>query len=535
MIKYTKVRFNATYYRRNKSHEKEKNDVNEIPAEARILLKLQPKTSVEQSPGFKDLARESESVVNECRLRLKAQLMKVAQMNVHAIQDEITEVFVESLPRIAELLIAFEFEDNEVQDHHRVVADLIGCARDEAISFLNISDEKFAATYCKVNSIDSFPSQSTPKLIQPSTSDTEAESMRGGAADNLPDGGGIGRGRMQTPRTTPPNQSLLTNRPALPTNNDGEDAVATTNAAAVTPWGRGNNTGAARGEYAGTPQQQQQQHYQFTQQVGFDYGQFSDVDATSQNETSLALVNPNAGNNSNNAASEESKDDADMAETEEGDGGGGANNTGGNTENPYARPARANDFNSASSVLIRNRLIQVHYAFLEIIERAFIKPRQIYDKQVAANDRALRMKKVAQRQTLQSKADKVSEAVQAEEIPDPKIIRIMIDDSVQVGIAKALGEKEKERKRSDALKKAASQKAKNGTGAQRKGGASKKLPTNPTNKPNHPQRNGTPGRGNATAGGSRSGRTPNIRRKSKGRGGASKTARSKSRDATSRK
>ena len=54
----------------------------------------------------------------------------------------------------------------------------------------------------------------------------------------------------------------------------------------------------------------------------------------------------------------------------------------------------------------------------------------MYDKQVAANEISIRIKKVAKRQVTNSTADRIAEAIQAEGTVDPKTIRVMIKDGV---------------------------------------------------------------------------------------------------------
>ena len=49
---------------------------------------------------------------------------------------------------------------------HCSVADLLSHNRDEAISFLNVSNEDFAQLYCQEHALEIFPAQSSPPLIE---------------------------------------------------------------------------------------------------------------------------------------------------------------------------------------------------------------------------------------------------------------------------------------------------------------------------------------------------------------------------------
>ena len=70
-----------------------------------------------------------------------------------------------ALPKIAILLLALKLEDIEIASGHCSVADLLSHNRDDAISFLNVSNEEFAQLYCEEHALDSFPAKSSPPLI----------------------------------------------------------------------------------------------------------------------------------------------------------------------------------------------------------------------------------------------------------------------------------------------------------------------------------------------------------------------------------
>ena len=61
---------------------------------------------------------------------------------------------------MAKLLIPLEGIENDKQ--HEVVLDILKLNRDNATSFLNVSDPYFSKIYCEVNGIDDIPPPSNP-------------------------------------------------------------------------------------------------------------------------------------------------------------------------------------------------------------------------------------------------------------------------------------------------------------------------------------------------------------------------------------
>jgi len=60
-------------------HKEERNYDAYVPVDCKIALVIKPVSAVERHPGFKDLLRETEVVVVECRELLKRQTMKCAE------------------------------------------------------------------------------------------------------------------------------------------------------------------------------------------------------------------------------------------------------------------------------------------------------------------------------------------------------------------------------------------------------------------------------------------------------------------------
>ena len=65
------------------------------------------------------------------------------------------------------------------------------------------------------------------------------------------------------------------------------------------------------------------------------------------------------------------------------------------------------------------------------IERLYIEPRLKYDSQVVENEVTTRIKKAAKSLMMTEQADKIAEAVSAESVPDPKIVKVLIKDAVE--------------------------------------------------------------------------------------------------------
>ena len=105
------------------------------------------------------------------------------------------------------------------------------------------------------------------------------------------------------------------------------------------------------------------------------------------------------------------------------------------------------------------------------IEHLYVEPRLKYDSQVAENEVTTRIKKAAKSLTMTEHADKIAEAVSAERVPDPKIVKVLIKDAVEKKFKEAAtaNKKQKQQKLPPS-----STSSKDVRGSQRKGGASLK-------------------------------------------------------------
>ena len=153
----------STYFRAKEKYEKEKNDTSFIPKTCNISITLQPRKQVAKSEGFNELTRETETIVNQCRQLLKIQYMKGVEMNVLDLKDDIAKAYAKALPAIAKVFMAQE--DVEGESPHKIIADLLRFDRVRALSFLKVTDESFAATYCTINGLASFPTAREPPLF----------------------------------------------------------------------------------------------------------------------------------------------------------------------------------------------------------------------------------------------------------------------------------------------------------------------------------------------------------------------------------
>ena len=109
--------------------------------------------------------------------------MKCTEKNVATLKDKVTGDYAKALPTMVQLLIAQEGIKNAKK--HDIVLDLLRHNRNEAISFLNVSDPDFKKIYCEVNGIDDIPSHSVPPLFDlPNVAPTPTPgviNLRGGA------------------------------------------------------------------------------------------------------------------------------------------------------------------------------------------------------------------------------------------------------------------------------------------------------------------------------------------------------------------
>lgn len=100
-------------------------------------------------------------------------------------------------------------------------------------------------------------------------------------------------------------------------------------------------------------------------------------------------------------------------------------------------PATAAATTAATPVVDQNKVV-IRRQLLSLVKGVYYKPTILYEQQAKANDTSLRVKQVAQKQTKSRKADKIAEVLAAEAPVDPKLVKIMIDNSVKKAVGKAV-------------------------------------------------------------------------------------------------
>ena len=176
----------ATWFRKKQALLAMKNDPDKIPGSAEWKMTLQPVEGVESGQGFKDLAKETQGIVLDCRRMLAQQIVKCTEMNVERLALNIQEAFVDYLPKIAKLVVADEGIDDEKYRMHTAVADLMTVDGEQILEYFQLGADEFKQLYCRVNGLDTFPSCSNPPLntgTQHSVSDATATQFTN-AAEN---------------------------------------------------------------------------------------------------------------------------------------------------------------------------------------------------------------------------------------------------------------------------------------------------------------------------------------------------------------
>ena len=114
----------ATHFRAREKFLRDVRNDDYLPTDCKITMKLQTTEAVEKGPGFKDLCRETQDIVNKCRQMLKLQHMKCIQMNVSEMEKNIPRTFATALPKVASLLLALELKGIEIASGHCAIADI---------------------------------------------------------------------------------------------------------------------------------------------------------------------------------------------------------------------------------------------------------------------------------------------------------------------------------------------------------------------------------------------------------------------------
>jgi len=487
------IAHHAKWFRKKEAYAVQKNDAEFIPVSARVKVTLDPVEGVAEDPAFKDLARETAAIVQQCRKLLREPLLKVTALNVEKLSLNIQKAFVTSLPKIAELVIAEEGGSD--YGEHQAVIDLFSEHADDLLPFVRLREESFEDIYKATHSLATLPTPSrrpaTNIAPTPPTARGQAGTRRQATNSNRTGGGGENNGLDISNNAQNRDRERLAAASnaagALPGRNYAAAAAAAVAATAVEEHGAPVTPAANPAHQDArivntiqaitSPSQQQtlqgmsldqQRLVQFLMGVQFPTSdEVNDFDyESSTDDTNNALVILQGGNP---PAAEPPTEDVEMGTEESARNGGGINGT---------------DFSVAADLTVPwARKEYIRRRMLAIIKGAFIKPVLMYSKQVEANERALRIKKVATKQRTVDSADGTAAVLAAEATADPNLVRIMIREET----AAAMNKNETEKRKAAAAKKQKQPKQqKNKSGGPQARAASK-------NKSSHQQANSRKG------------------------------------------
>jgi hypothetical protein len=454
--------------------------------------------------------------------------MKTAYRNTLDYKEEVARKCMKSLYEISKLLCAQECKQEVTNMEHQAVAIFFKENYQHVFAFLDVDAneekaEELKKLYCSENGIETFP---TPNVDQPPTPPPTATAPQ--APQPPPqqvapaNSGGGGRG----------DDDSILSQDLLELGNEDED---------VSQMGHSQNTlvvaeaafngltspsGVPPLTQAGSPSAEERKEEEVTADMsqaevlprGGDFELINlRLEQESQERRNAAQVTPSilrrAGALRQNLTARfgmnEGGADAVMTEArDEGRESTSFTDTGGGPIQQQQRSERhhnqqqrraAPTTERADQGLHRMELKKVVSLLTSIFDQIFIKPRSRYDLQVETNNTAFRIFKAEKSLTITEKADKVTEAIQAEGTVSSKVIKVMILDEVRKELAK---KKKLEKKKSTSAPEKTNPKttkAKNKKGA--KGGGA--LPK----KSNHKSsaRKGAEGSNNATTQGSSNG------------------------------
>ena len=550
----------ATWLRKRQAYLNMKNDPDYIPQDARIKVTLHPVEGVASSQGFRESAAKTAEVVKQCQLLLRDPILECTALNVEQLLTDVHEAFVSKLPKLAELIIAEEVSESEVSNYgmHQTVADLVGNHQDEILSFLRLQPETFKTLYCKVHGLNSFPTPSrrtpsTPIAANNSDIRSRASTTAGGSAAAGGTGGGGAAPAARNNSTAPPEDAPPPAAAAAP----AATAGASTEVEIITPATPAVGGGppptaretlqlqAAQLEMQTQQQPQQQQQPILTQAatatpspgqalqaranqvLGIE--QRTALQSCSTEQMAAIMLLLESVQQSTTPLPEQRPDTT--AEIQE-------------INNPYSGSERMEQSleddvemsdaegtvgTSSNSDLLKDI---IRRRLLAAVEGAFVRPIHDYNEQVKASNTALRIKKVATKQSLHHTADKTAEALAAEVAVDPKLVRVMIQQSAAKEVKKALDKKEKT---TSANKQSTSSKSKVSGGARGSAAQKNKSASRNAAAPSTTARAAAGGGRNDSDKGNSASAKRSSRNKSKKKSDATKTKRSKSSKASKRK
>ena len=556
----------TTYFRAESKYTRENNDTNYIPQSCRITLALQPTSRVAKSDGFKNQTREATTVVEQCRQLLKSEWMKTAYRNTLDYKEDVARKLMKSLHEISKLLCAQECKRAVTNMEHQAVADFLRENHRQVFTFLGVEaiaekEEELKKLYCSVNGIDAFPPpsmnqpppptpptatapqapQNTPQQVAPAgTSQQPPQAPPEESALTIRGGGGGGADELllsddllalESEEEEDSSQQLSSQNTLVVAAAAFEGQASTSRVPPLTQMGspcaedtNAANMPQAEEELRGGEFAQIEQRLIQESQERRDATHVTPVSAVRRAEAFRQNLAVRFGGVETVAdavmaeASDERRESTPFAEPE---GGGPQQQQDGVRHHDQQRQEPPPTEEAADQGLRRMELRKVVSLLAGMFDQIFVRPRSRYNLQVETNDTAFRIFKAEKSLTIAEKADKVTEAIQAEGTVNSKVIKVMILDEVRKELAK---KKKLESKKStststkDTPKKTT---AKNKKGA--KGGGAQ--PKKSTHKPSAGK--GAAGSNNATTRNSSSeGPKPTPKNKNK-KGKASKKGKGK--------
>lgn len=547
----------ATYYRKNLTYVDRKNNPDIIPGSAQISITLSVVKGVEEEPGFQALAKRTAEVVNQCRKLLREPIIECTGMNVEKLLSNVQQIFVKSLPDIAEIIVddVFYGVNNNTYGKHQAIADFMNQYANDVLPCVKLHKDTFETKYCEVHQLDKFPNP----LIDPSTTRLNNNNSQSAAAQGDTEitaehiVGGTTSSTTNEPSRDGQPQAAQTNEQQPSTVTQGTPAPASATATATGGTETTDNAQPTSLEAAAnlirlqtliratlSPAQletldslDEDQRAVMLDVMGLSLSNTFSTGVPPENpyetprgNTNRAIQNINAprgGDNNNDQAAMDTT--ADFQNTEEGRNNNNSGGGGGDNNILFASQL----FNYEQSKVVLRKL-------LATIKGAFVNPINLYVEQDRLSKRAAHLKLVAKKQKTIEVADKTAEAIAEEAAVDPKIVKVMIQDSAEAAVKKLTQQKQKKKNNKQ------QQKNKSGGGTDTTASTTNQSsqPSNSRSKSPRRQRGGqNPGRGgnNQDQGRGRGrGRAGRGSSGGRGRGGkqSSNTSQKKSKDGKQR-
>lgn len=533
----TVLQLYSTWFHKNRALQKMKNNPSYIPSDAQIGVVLHPVERIAEDQGFKDLAKQTAGVVEQCRKLLREPILECTVLNERAMLLDVQEAFVKGLPDLAELVLT----EAGVDDYgkHQAVSDLLEKHHGEILPTFRLQPAELRTMYCALHGLQSFP---TPSSTPPASG---GGTGTGGAAAAAP--APAAPAAAPAAPGGPPTTSTLATPTAGGRGGNGSGATPTTPQAGGTiPPAQQPPTNLAeqiqavvdRSERVLTEAQQLRLNGldAETQQCIFQLLTAPSPAVASTSETNAAI---NQHNNPSPASGGGGgrRTPVHNPYTRSGGVGGGTGNAVGGGGNAFDYTDHGRSFTTAAEILVQetglgSKQLGVVEQLLLMVKGAFVGPIAAYNGQSTARDTALRIKSVATKQSLTKAADATTMALEQEARIDPKLVKVMVQQKVQKEVAKEM----KKASAKSEPKKQQSKKAQRGAknnGASQKKKSPKQRGRSPSNVAS--AHGGADAKNNDGGGGKRSTRGNSSTPRSRKKQGSGASRRGKSRGASNRK